>query len=326
MAAGATGGEAGVNVIRIAGGGPILGVAAQAIHGRALETSAHVAGIAVQGGVRAGQGEAGKAQVVKLRAEPGIHAVTFLAGGGETGSRMVGIAGLLKLGRMATQAVGGEPLELAYGRVLVTAVALQQRVRPHQRKAVEVLLDVLHRNPPPFHCVAVFATRSKLAAVNVSVAVRAFRARVAEHQIGVTLAASYPLVHAAQGKLGLVVIEFWNAAYWFPRRKGMAVLAGEVQIPMRATGGGVCLVLWRRRATCARLRRERRSQGAEQKPYDQVHQQCRAQGIPRVSLFSHESHLAIDIAISWPSRVAGNRKRRIVTKGIIEVRSQGQQL
>ena len=162
-----------------------------------------------------------------------------LASGGKARSRVIGIAGLLELCRMAAQTIGGEPLELADGCVLMAAVALQQGVRSHQRKAVEVLLDVLHRNSPAFHVVAVFAVRSKLAAVNIGVAIRAFRAGIAEHQVRVTLPAGDSFVHAAQRKLGLIVIKFGNAANRLPRGKGVAVLAGEIQVSVRAALSGV---------------------------------------------------------------------------------------
>lgn len=162
-----------------------------------------------------------------------------LTGGRETGSHVIGIARLLELRRMAAQAVGGKPLELADGGVFMAAVTLQQRVRSHQWETVEMLLDVLHRNSPPFHVVAVLAVCSKLAAVNIGVAIRAFRAGIAEHQVRVTLPAGDPFVHAAQGKLGLVVIKFGNAAYRLPRGEGVAVLAGEIQIAVRAARSGI---------------------------------------------------------------------------------------
>ncbi len=239
VAAAATGGEAGIDVIGIVGRSPVLGVATQAVHGRAFEAATYVARRAVQRGVHAGEGEPGKAQVVKFSAEPGIHAVACLAGSRETRSRVIGIAGLLELRRMAAQTVGGESLELAHSCVFMAAVALQQGMRSHQRKAVEMLLDVLHRDPPPFHVVAVFAVRSKLAAVNIGMAVRAFRAGIAENQVGVTLAAGDCFVHAAQGKLRLIVIKFRNITDRLPSGEGVAVLAGEIQIAVRAAGGGV---------------------------------------------------------------------------------------
>lgn len=106
VAGGATGGKAGINVIGITGCGPVLSVAAQAIHGRSLEAPAGVTGVAIQGGMHASKRKPGEAQMVEFRPEPGIHAVTFLAGSGKSGSRVIGVAGLLELGRVATETVG----------------------------------------------------------------------------------------------------------------------------------------------------------------------------------------------------------------------------
>jgi len=239
VAAAAAGGESGIDVIGIVGGSPILGMATEAVHRRAFKATAHVACRAVQRSVHAGEGKAGKTQVIKFGSEPGIHAVACLAGSGETRSCVIRIAGLLELCRMTAQTIGGESLELAYGSVLVAAVALQQRVRSHQRKAIEVLLYVLHRNSPPFHVVAVFAARSKLAPVNVGVAIRAFHAGVAEHQVGMALPARHSFVQAAQGKLRLVVIKFRNVANRLPGSEGVAVLAGQIQISVRAACAGI---------------------------------------------------------------------------------------
>lgn len=51
--------------------------------------------------------------------------MALLAGGGKLGGCVIGIAGLLELRGMTAHAIGGEALELADRRVLVTAVALQ---------------------------------------------------------------------------------------------------------------------------------------------------------------------------------------------------------
>ena len=85
---------------------------------------------------------------------------------------------------------------------------------------------------------AVLAARSELAAVNIGVAIRAFRAGVAEHQVGVALAAGDSFVHAAQGKLRLVMIKFGNVANRLPGGEGVAVLAGEIQVAVRAARAG----------------------------------------------------------------------------------------
>lgn len=183
---------------------------------------------------------------------------------------MIGVRGLLELRRVTTEAIGGEPLELAHGRVLMAAVALQQRVRAHQREAVEMLLDVLHGNPPAPYVVAVLATGSELPAMDVGVAVGAFRARVREHQIGVTLPAGHPFVHAAQGELGLVVVKLRNVADGLPRRERVAVLAGEIQVAMRAARAGIAWALCRSSAIGLRRLRQWCSRRIQQKPDNHV--------------------------------------------------------
>lgn len=100
-----------------------------------------------------------------------------------------------------------------------------------------MLLDVLYRHPPPSDVVAFFAIGAKLAAMNIGVTVGAFRAGIAEDQIGVTLAAGNAFVHAPQRKLGLIVLEFRNVAYWFPGGEGVTVLARQRQITVGAARG-----------------------------------------------------------------------------------------
>ena len=238
VAGGATGGKSRGDVIRVFCGGKVLGMATQAIGGRALEVPAGVAGVAVQGGMHAGERKAGKAPVIELHAKPGVHAVAVLAGAGETGSGVIGIGGLLKLRRVAAQTIGGEPLELPNRRVLVAAIALQQSVRSHQGKAVEMLLDVLHRHPPALHVVTLLAVGAHVAAMNIGVAVGAFCAGVTEYEIGMAFAAGHALMHAAQRKPGLAMVKLGKAANWFPCGKGVAVLAGHGEIAVRAAGAG----------------------------------------------------------------------------------------
>lgn len=125
VAGSAAGGKSRRDVVGIAGCGPVLGMATQAIHRRAFKPSAGVTSIAIEGGVHAGQREPGKAQVIELGPEPGIHAVAFLAGVGKSGGGVVGVGGLPKLGRVATEAIGGKPLKLTDGSVFMATVALQ---------------------------------------------------------------------------------------------------------------------------------------------------------------------------------------------------------
>ena len=153
-------------------------------------------------------------------------------------------------------------------------------------------------------------------------AVCAFRARVGEHQIGVALAAADPFVHATQGELGLIVVKLRNIANRFPSRESVAVLAGGIQVAMRAASGRIVWLL-RRSGAIHRRRLWRRSRGAQQKPDNHVHQQCRAQGISLVFLVSHEIHVAVAVAIGWPPRVAGKCAVREITKGESGICSPG---
>ena len=86
---------------------------------------------------------------------------------------------------------------------------------------------------------AVLAAGAELPAMDIGVAVGAFCARVREHQIGVALAAADPFVHAAQGELGLIVVKLRNVADRLPGRESVAVLAGEIQVAVRAARGRI---------------------------------------------------------------------------------------
>lgn len=141
---------------------------------------------------------------------------------------------------------------------------------PDQGKTVEVLLDVLHRNPPAPHVVALFAVCPKLAAMNIGVAVGAFRARVAEHQVGVALAASHRFMHTPQGEFRLIVIKLRNVTNRFPSRKGMAILTRQGEIAVRAPRGGIGGSLRLGGRIRRRLRWKRYSSRTQHEPDDQV--------------------------------------------------------
>jgi hypothetical protein len=91
--------------------------------------------------------------------------------------------------------------------------------------------------------VALFAVRSQLATMNVRVTVLASLSYVCEHWLDVALDASDGLVHAAQRVSRLIVIEFRDGADGPPALRGVTVLAGNVQISVRAvrTSGFLCL-------------------------------------------------------------------------------------
>jgi hypothetical protein len=78
--------------------------------------------------------------------------------------------------------------------------------------------------------------------VNVRVAVLASLSYICENWLHVALDASDSLVHAAQGVARLIVIEFRDRTDRPPSLRRVAVLAGNVQIPMRTvrTSGFLC--------------------------------------------------------------------------------------
>ena len=99
----------------------------------------------------------------------------------------------------------------------MAGVAGDSRVRAKQRKTIEVIADVGHRDAPAANRVAVLAGRAHLAGVNVGVTIRALLSHLGKHRVGVALAAMHALVHAAQGELGFgVVIELRLGADGLP--------------------------------------------------------------------------------------------------------------
>lgn len=207
-----------------------------------------MAGIAIERGVGAHQGESGELQVIELGPEPVVHAVALLAAGRETAADVTGFGGL-KVLRMARIALRRKPLELAYGGALVARSTIQGRMRTHQGKAILVLVDLLHRDLPSLYCMALVAGCAELALVNIGMAVGALLAHIGEHRPGVALGATDPLVHAAQRKSGLAVVELRDIADRLPPAQGVTVLAGDVQRPVRALRTGVACPLrrsWRR--------------------------------------------------------------------------------
>ncbi len=107
-------------------------------------------------------------------------------------------------------------------------------MRPHQGKAVVVVLDCFRRNVPAIDAMTLFAAGAHLAPVEVGMALRALRSHVREHRLSVTLRAQHPLVHAAQRKFRQVVVKLGNAANRFPAQRGVTVRTRQIQRPVRA--------------------------------------------------------------------------------------------
>lgn len=202
-------------------------VAAHAVGGCAFKSPSGMASIAVERGMGAYQGKSSELKVIELGSEPIVHAMALFAAGWKTSADVAGLGGLKGL-RVARIALRGESLELTHSRALVARGTIQGRMRTHQGEAVLVLVNLLHRDLPSLYRVALFAGGAKLTLVDIGMAVGAFLAHVCEHRLGMALGATDPLVHAAQRKSGLVVIELRNIADRLPSAQGVAVLAGDV--------------------------------------------------------------------------------------------------
>ena len=98
-----------------------------------------------------------------------------------------------------------------------------------------MFLYPLRNDVPPFHGMALFAIGSHLPAMNISVAVGAIGSGVREHRFRMTLRARHSFVQATQRISGLVVIELRNGADGLPACRRVAVLAGNIEVAMRAT-------------------------------------------------------------------------------------------
>ena len=236
-------------VIWIVGLLEIRHVAAHAIRGRALEPAADMAGRALQGRVHPRQGETGELQVVKVHVEPRVHVVTLLARRRESRCHVARARRLLEILRMAGVTLRRHRGVITQGPILVAGIAVQRRVRSHQGEAVVVVLDRLYRNIPAVNAMTLLTARPHLAAMNIGVALGALRPHVGKNRLDMTLRAHNSLVHAAQGKLGLIVIELRNTADRFPAQRGMAIRAWQIQRSMRAARlrvhlplslGGIC--------------------------------------------------------------------------------------
>lgn len=131
----------------------------------------------------------------------------------------------------------GQALELSHRSAGVALIAVNGGMRTNEREAVQVLIDLLHRNVPSLDGMALLAIRAHLALVNVGVAIRALLADVRKDRLGVALHAAHAFVHATQRILGCVVIEFRNCADRFPSADGVTVLTRNAEASVRTTRG-----------------------------------------------------------------------------------------
>ena len=143
---------------------------------------------------------------------------------------------------MAGVARGRHRLELAAGCAFVAGVAVDRGMRAGERETIIVLLDLLCRNLPSPHSVALLAISSQLAAVDVRMAILATLTDVGKYGLHVALRAGDGLMHSPQWIPRLIVIEFRHGANRLPGACRVAILARQVEIPVRAVRAlvGLC--------------------------------------------------------------------------------------
>lgn len=147
---------------------------------------------------------------------------------------------------MARIACGRQSLELPDRCALVTCVAIERGMCSLQRESVLVVLNLLDGRLPASHGVTLLTARTELPLVNVRVAVGTLCPHIREYGLGMARHACYSLVHAAQRISRLIVIELGNTADRLPSTEGMAVLARNIQVAMRAVRSGAVLLRLRK--------------------------------------------------------------------------------
>jgi len=226
------------DVIRIRRLLEIRKVASDARSRRPFVLPSHVASRTIQPGVHACQRETCVLQVIKLRSQPGVDRVALLAFRREAAGNMVRRGRLLKRVLMAGVALNRQPLELSDRFSLVTVGAIQTSMSSDERKPVVVFLHSLQDDAPAFYRMAFFAIRSHLPAVQIGMAIGAVHTRVRKHRLRMTLRATHTQVLSTQGILRFVVVEFRKRSNRLPAHRRVAVLAGNAQISMGASGDG----------------------------------------------------------------------------------------
>jgi hypothetical protein len=132
-------------------------------------------------------------------------------------------------------------IEGAHRAHLMAGIAVYGRVRADQGKAVLMFVDVMDRHLPAAVTVAQVTLRSIFPPVNVGVAVLALLTDVGKGQVDVAILAGHFGVQPTQGKPGFAMIKFRRTADGRPARRGVAVLAGDLQVAMRTVRGGVSI-------------------------------------------------------------------------------------
>ena len=186
-------------------------------------------------GVAPGQDESGRAVVEagQVDVQPVVRRVAALAGGRELCRNVIRVVGCPEVRLMAGVARRRDGLELAVRVSFVAGIAVDRSVGTRQREPVVVLLNILNRDLPSPHRVALFAVGAQLAPVNIGMAVLTALTNTGENHLHVACGAGDGSVHATQRISRLVMVELGNGANRPPAIRGVAVLARDSQAAVR---------------------------------------------------------------------------------------------
>lgn len=118
----------------------------------------------------------------------------------------------------------------------MTLVALHGSVSAQEWEAILVVLHLLNGDIPSLHGVTLGAVGAHLTAVNIGMTIRAILAHVGEDGLDVARDALHFFMHATQGVIGFVVIEFGNGADRAPTGGGVTVFARDGERTMGIAG------------------------------------------------------------------------------------------
>jgi len=173
------------------------------------------------------------------RRHPVIHqAVTLQALPGISLRHVVRGFCSLEIVHVAAGALGRQslPVERTHCPHLVAGIAIHHRVRPNQREAILMLIDVVNGNLPSGIAMACIALRRILPSMNVRVAVLALVDRLREYEIGVAIHAADFRVQPAERKSRLAMIKLRHRANRLPALRCVTVFARDVQGSVRTMG------------------------------------------------------------------------------------------
>ena len=146
---------------------------------------------------------------------PPIESMARIALGSKSCSHMVYGTSFLVVGEVAGGAIRTEAAEQAGRFTLMTVLALQRRMRSHQRKTVRVPVRIHHDLAPPSHIVALFAIASVFTPMDIRMTGGALFPDGGEDQLGMALPAIQTDMHSFQRESCSSVAKVGKWPDWF---------------------------------------------------------------------------------------------------------------